>query len=137
MGKRSLVRDARRFHMGWRVWFWVLILVNVVGPLLFIDRLEAQLTLAAYIVSGIVIVALHRRAGWIRLLGMGHFPWLALLPWLAYRHAEASAGDLFGAWLAAVIVVDTACLIIDAVDISRFIRGERQPIVWASENRDA
>jgi hypothetical protein len=134
MAERSLVRDARRFPIWWRAWFWLLALVNLIGPLFFIGRLEAQLTLAAYAVAGVVIVPLHRRLGWVRLLSVGHVAWLGLVPWLVSRYLETAPSGTFRAWLLAVIVVDGVCLVIDVVEITRYWRGEREPVVWRYGN---
>jgi hypothetical protein len=129
MKNESLVHDARRFPIGWRLWFYLLLGVNFVAPLFFLGRPEARGVLAAYAVASVVIVFLHRRLGWVRLLGLGHFPWLALLPWLVFRYATTSPTGAFAAFLIAVLLVDTACLAIDAVDLVRYRRGERGPIV--------
>lgn len=129
MERRTLVHDARSLGWGWRVWFWVLLIVNILGPVVFVTRLEAALTLAAYLVASVIIVVMHRRLGWVRILGLGHVLWLALLPWLIHRYLTTDPGGLFGAWLLSVIVVDLVCLALDVGDIVRYARGEREPVV--------
>lgn len=111
------------------MWFWVLLIVNILGPVVFVTRLEAALTLAAYLVASVIIVVMHRRLGWVRILGLGHVLWLALLPWLIHRYLTTDPGGLFGAWLLSVIVVDLVCLALDVGDIVRYARGEREPVV--------
>ena len=130
--RRSLVTDARRFSVGWRAWFWLLLAVNLVAPLFFLSHPEAWTVVLGYAVSAAVMVPLHRRMGWVRLLGIAHFPWLAILPWLAVRVAASGPTGAFGAWLAAVLAVDGACLVLDAVDVGRYLAGERRPLVSSS-----
>jgi len=127
--RRTLVHDARSLGWGWRVWFWVLLIVNILGPVVFVTRLEAALTLAAYLVASVIIVMMHRRLGWVRILGLGHVLWLALLPWLIHRYLTTDPGGLFGAWMLSVIVVDIVCLLMDLGDIVRYLRGDRAPVV--------
>ena len=38
-----------------------------------------------------------------------------------------SSGSIFGYWLLAVIVLDSLSLMIDVVDVIRYIKGERAP----------
>lgn len=125
----SLVRDARRFPVGWRIWFQILLGVNLVAPLFFLEHPEAWAVLAGYVLSAGVIVPLHRCRGWVRLLGTGHFPWLVILPWIGLRMTVTEPSGAFGAWLVAVLVVDGICLAIDAVDVVRYLAGERRPVV--------
>jgi len=125
---KSLIEDARHFALGWRMWFWLLSLLNLVAPLFFLDRPEAWATLACYFIAAGVIVPLHRRIGWVRLLGIGHFQWLVLLPWLVYRYLETSPTGAFGAWMLAVILVDAVSLTIDVFDVIRYAAGDREPL---------
>lgn len=129
MSQRSLVKDARKFSYGWRIWFWVLILVNFVAPLFFLQHASASLVLISYVIAGVVIVVLHRRLGWVRLLGAGHFPWVVLLPFLVVQVNTLFPTTIYGAWLLTVIIVDVVALGIDIVDVIRYLRGERKPII--------
>lgn len=128
MERKTMIQDARNFAIGWRLWFWLLMIVNLVAPLFFLQRPEAWATLAGYFVAAAVMIPLHRRLGWVRLLGIGHFQWLLLLPWLVYRYLETSPTGALAVWMLAVIAVDTICLIIDIVDLVRYLAGERKPI---------
>ncbi|MFY9941734.1 MAG: hypothetical protein WAK57_06135, partial [Desulfobacterales bacterium] len=127
--RNSIVRDAREFSLLWRMWMWLLMAVNLVAPLFFLSRLEAWATLGSYVIAAAVIVPLHRRLGWVRLLGVGHFVWLLLLPWLYFRALAGSPTGALYIWIWTVIWVDTVCLGIDLVDVFRYISGERAPIV--------
>lgn len=127
--KRSFVDDARKFSMGWRMWFWLLSGVNLIVPLFFITHPEAWAVLACYLIAVVVLVPLHRRLGWVRLLGIGHFQWFVLLPWLIVRMQSIPPASALGIWLMILIVIDGVCLIIDVVDVAQYWRGDRMPIV--------
>ena len=62
-----------------------------------------------------------------RLLGIGHAPWLALVPWAWYRSQALPEGSWMSIWLIALVVLNTGSLLIDAVDVVRYLRGEREP----------
>lgn len=113
----------------WRLWVGLLIAVNGVAPVFFLERLEARLVLAAILVGAVIQMAIFARLGFVRLLGLGHLiVWTPLLPWLCARLGEAgSVGGGFREWLVVVIVVDAISWVIDVVDVGRWLGGERTP----------
>jgi len=128
VARTTFIQDARKFGIGWRLWFLLLTIVNLVAPLFFLGRPEAWAALGGYFVAAVVMIPIHRRLGWVRLLGVGHFQWLLLLPWLIYRYQATAPSGAFGAWMLAVIIVDGICLVIDVVDLVRYLRGDREPL---------
>lgn len=131
MKSSNMIQDARRFHPAWRLWFVLLQIVNLVSPLFFLGHVEAWAVLAGYLVAAVVMVPLHRKLGWVRLLGVGHFAWFVILPWLVFRYLETAPTGAFGIWLLAVIVINGICLLIDIVDVARYLAGDRKPTVAA------
>ena len=112
-----------------QVWVAMLIAANLVAPLFFLGHVEAWATIAAGLVSMTIMTALAGRFGFSRILGLGHLTWLPLLAFLGSRLAEVPATDAFGIWLRAVVALDAASLVFDAVDLVRFARGERAEVV--------
>jgi hypothetical protein len=131
--RNSLIRDAREFNLGWRIWMWLLSAVNLVAPLFFLGHPEAWGVLGCYFLAAAVMIPLHQRLGWVRLLGIAHFQWFVLLPWLIFRMLTDSPPTALAVWVWALILIDTVCLSIDIVDVYRYLTGERKPIV--SSNR--
>ncbi|MFQ5991916.1 MAG: hypothetical protein ACE5NA_05710, partial [Nitrospiraceae bacterium] len=113
----------------WQVWLLVLVTANFVAPLLWLDRPEAQFTLAAAIGGLVLMTMLTGLTGFTRLVGLGHLPWIPLLIYLWTRLDQAPAEDPFGMWIRSVIVLNAVSLLIDAVDVGRFIAGDRQETV--------
>jgi hypothetical protein len=111
----------------WFAWLGVLMFTNMLIPLFLIHTLEAKVVLAAVICSIIIMTAIFNAKGFVRLLGIGHIAWVPMIPWLFTRLENASFDSLFGYWLVAVIILDSLSLIIDAIDVLRYIRGERSP----------
>ena len=125
----NFIRDMRRMPVGWQLWLGLLMAVNLLGGLVYAGTLEGQVVLAVLAVSAAVMMALHKLLGFVRLLGLGHFAWFPLVVWLLTRLEAAPADGAFQAWLWAVILLDSASLVIDVVDVARWLRGERAPTV--------
>ena len=111
----------------WPAWLGLLVAANVGGSLMFLHTLEAKVVLASIAVGLAIMTVIFQKKGFVRLLGLGHLPWVAMVPWLAARLGESSG--YFGLWLLAVIVLNTLSLLIDFVDVVRYLRGERAPTV--------
>lgn len=130
------MRSFLRFHQGmlrmplhWQLWLLMLVSANLVAPLFFLRHVEAQVTIAALVVSLALMTALTARYGFSRILGLGHVAWVPLLAFLVTRVTEVPATTGFGLWLRTVIVLDAVSLVIDAVDVVRFLRGDRAETV--------
>ncbi len=115
----------------WPVWLGLLVAVNVAGPIYFFEALEAKVVLAAFLASAALMTAIFATKAFVRLLGIGHIFWIPMVPWLWTRLDQVGLDSPLGYWIAAVIVVDGISLVIDAVDVFRYLRGDREPYVPA------
>ncbi len=122
-------RGLLAMPLPWRLWLVLLLTLNLIAPLVFIERLEAQATLAALLVSMALRTGLTGLSGFSRLVGLGHIVWVPLLFFLWTRLGEIPAADTFGVWVRAVIAINATSLVIDAVDVIRFVAGERAETV--------
>ena len=68
-------------------------------------------------------------SGFTRLLGLGHIFWLPLLYFLWNRLGQIPADDLFGVWIRILIAVNAISLVIDGIDVFRYIAGDRAETV--------
>ncbi len=109
----------------WQLWLGLLMAVNVVVPLFFLGRREAWFVLLAIAVAAIVMTVLAAVAGFTRILGLGHFVWFPLLYYLWTRLGHWPADDLFGIWIRALILLNGTSLVIDVVDVLRYLAGDR------------
>ena len=129
-----MMRVVARFFrgivgLGWPWWLWIGLLaaINFVAPLFFIGSLEARVVLAAVMLGLVIQLAIASRLGFVRLLGVGHIlVWVPMLLWLAPRLVNLDAATAFGRWLFVLVVVDLVSLVIDFVDVGRYLAGERQ-----------
>ena len=123
----GLMKTMMLLPKPWLAWMSLLVFANVLVPLYFIQTLEAKVVLAAMICGLLIMTALFGAQGFVRLLGIGHIAWVPMIPWLIMRFDNASFESFFGFWLAAIIVLNFLSLIIDGIDVMRYIRGEREP----------
>jgi hypothetical protein len=125
----GLTRDLARMPMPWPLWVMVLVGANLIAPLFFWGHLEAQVTFFVFLAGALLMQALHFRLGFVRLLGLGHIFWFALVPWLALRGTEMGLGPdtAFGLWLWTTVVVNGLSLILDAIDVGKYMAGDRAP----------
>ncbi len=118
-----------KLPFGVQLWLFVLMCANMVAPLFFFDKIEAQVSVAVFIASAMLMVYLTARSGFSRLLGFGHVLWLPLIIFYWTRFDTAPINSLFGMWMRAVVLLNALSLILDAIDVVRFIRGDRQETV--------
>ncbi len=109
-----------------RMWLMLLAAVNM-ASIAFIGHREAQVVLAAMMLGAMIMAAVYAKLGFVRLLGVGHFHWIPMLVWLYGRLDAARADPAFYYWLLALFAFNSASLVIDIVDVGRYLAGEREP----------
>ncbi len=112
-----------------KLWVGLLVIFNMIIPLFFLERLEAQVVLAAIMASMAVMTLITGTTGFTRLLGLGHIFWIPLLFFLGTHLDQIPPDDGFGVWVRALMVINATSLVIDAVDVLRYLAGERMEIV--------
>ena len=109
------------------IWLGSLMVINMAVPLFYITTPEAQWTLAAAIAGGITMTMIFQAQGFVRLLGIGHIYWIPQVIWFATRLDAAPPGSLFKYWMWSIIVFNSLSIIVDSIDVFRYIKGERTP----------
>ena len=111
----------------WVAWVGFLLIVNMLCPLFFIDTLEAQIALGAMMGGAAIQMVIFKAKGFVRLLGIGHILWIPMVIWLAIGFEPEHLANPFSLWIASTILLNSISLMIDGVDIARYIQGERTP----------
>ena len=109
----------------WVAWLGLLMTANFIFSLIFITTLEGQVVLGTGLVSAMIQIGIFQAKGFVRLLGIGHGPWIPLLLWLWIRLEFDSS--ILAYWVLVVIVLNSLSLVIDVVDVIRYVKGEREP----------
>ena len=112
-----------------KLWVGLMVIFNMVIPLFFLERLEAQVVLAAIMASMALMTLITATTGFSRLMGLGHIFWIPLLYFLWTQLDQIPPDDGFGVWLRALMVINATSLVIDAVDVFRYLAGERGEVV--------
>ncbi len=130
------MRGFIRFNKGvlklplWVQAFMILLVgANMVSPLFFWAHFEAKVVFGFFMASFGTMVLLTSIFGFVRLLGISHILWIPLIYFLWPALAEHAAETYFGLWLRFLIVLNTLALALDALDVTRYIRGDRQEMV--------
>ena len=112
-----------------QLWLMLLVGVNLVVPLFFLNRLEAQIIVVTFLASVMLMTMLTASSGFTRLLGLGHILWIPLLLFLWTQLDQIPADDPFRLWIRALMVVNAISLVIDTIDVTRYISGAREETV--------
>ncbi len=112
-----------------RIWLAILMILNMAVPLVFIATPEGMATIASAMAGVITMTWLYQAKGFVRLMGIGHIYWVPLVLWFLTRLELAEPGSLFFYWMLSIIVLNTISLVIDTMDIFRYVKGERAPYV--------
>ena len=123
----DFMRTIGLFPLHWRLWVGVLFAANFIAPLFFLYRAEGWVVLGSGMAAAVVQMVIFSKLGFVRLVGLGHFVWFWLVAWLWIRLEEFAPGSPLWYWAIAVVGLNSISLIIDVVDVARFIRGERAP----------
>jgi hypothetical protein len=129
---RGFLDGLATLRKPWRMWIALLGVVNMTA-VFFLDTLEGKLVLAALFAGAVFQLSIFAAKGYVRLLGIGHILWLPLVFWLGSRIGDIGTDSAFGKWVVAVIVVDGISVIIDAVDVGRYLAGDRTPAITLEE----
>lgn len=125
----GLMKRIMGMPFPWNCWVAVLGGVNIAGGLYYWNTQEGKLAIAAIAAAFVVMVAIYSRYGFVRLLGLGHVLfWIPLSIFLGYSLATAPHQGFFQAWIGSVVLLNGVSLVIDVVDVYRYLRGERAPI---------
>ena len=119
--------DALMMQPLWlQAWIGWMILVNFVGAIIFIRKPEAKWVLATFICVGIFMNWLYALYGYQRILGLAHVVfWTPLLVFLWMRRRQWDLSNLSGKWIVVLFATNLTSLIIDYIDVARYLSGER------------
>ena len=122
-------RGVLRLPIGVRLWMLLLVSANLILPVIYFQQSEARIVLLTFFAGILLMVVITGTSGFTRLVGLGHIFWVPLVLFLVSRLGSIPATDAYGIWIRSVIALNTISLVLDAVDVVRFAKGERSEIV--------
>lgn len=106
-------------------WIGWLFAINAAG-LLFVSEVEARWVLGALAASALAMWILYQLAGYTRLLGLSHVLfWTPLVVYLYRRLSSLVGPPLFERWMRLLLATNGLSLLIDSVDVLRYLLGDR------------
>lgn len=112
-----------------KIWTLVLAILNVGMPFLFLQHLESEIILGVFFVNVVALTSLTALLGYTRLVSLGHALWIPLIYFLWTQRDLIPANEPFGMWIRVLMSVNGITLMMDAVDVIRYVRGDRQLLV--------
>lgn len=129
-GSTTMTEGILSMPIGWMIWVNWMVVLNT-GAILFAFRHPAaRVIFVTFLLNGAFMTWLAGTYGYVRLLGLSHIVfWSPLLIYLImkYRSEDFERASLFGRYVLIVILTNTASLVIDWIDVIRYVAGERGP----------
>ncbi len=122
-------RGVLKMPLHWQLWLMLLVTANAVGPLFFLQHVEAWVVLVMFLASISLMTFLTARFGFTRIVGLGHILWVPMLAFLFTRLGDIPASDAFGIWIRTLFVLNGISLVIDTADAIRYISGDREETI--------
>lgn len=110
------------------LWTMILLLTNMIS-IYFFDTLEGQVVLYTTLISAGLMFFINAKLGFVRLVGLGHILWFGLVPWLYFQLEGLTPDTLLYQWVIAVMVINTLSLIMDSIEVIKYIKGDREPVI--------
>lgn len=109
-----------------QAWIFWLILVNS-AALFFLRHREARWVLIAWALNVVTMETLVRTTGYNRFLGISHVVWWTPLLITLWRQRGWWPGvkTAAGRWVRILVATNLASLVIDYVDVVRYLLGDR------------
>lgn len=122
---RSVLLNGMLEYPIW-LQFWILWMVVINSlSIIFLGRTEGRVVLAAWIANGIFMTALAEAVGFVRLLGISHVIfWTPLVIYLLRRRPMINFQETYGRWIAVLTVTNCISLVVDYIDVVRYMMGE-------------
>ncbi len=109
-----------------QVWVGWMGVVNILGAIMFIRRPEAKWVLVAMAGNIVLMNWLFAVYGYQRILGLAHVVfWTPLVIYLWRRRPHWKVETLGGKWIALLFTTNLVSLVIDYMDVARYLAGER------------
>ena len=109
-----------------RLWVGWMILVNSLSVVFIPWKKEARVVLVVWAFTAISMTVLSEMNGYNRLLGLTHVVWWSPLLYYIYRRRhEIEPMSLYARWLATLFVTNACSLVLDYIDLVRYVLGDR------------
>lgn len=130
----ATLNDAIATEPVWlQAWVLVLVVVNLAALLFVVGRQQGRwlvrfepiAIVVSFVAAGLFMGWLYEQVGYVRLLGLAHlFCWGPVWVWVLWRRHTIGTATLFGKYVHLYLLIAGASLLIDAVDVVRYLVGD-------------
>jgi hypothetical protein len=116
-----------------QAWVITLVLTHLIAVVFVVTREQGAWRMrpepiaivVSFILSGMFMSWLYGVVGYVRLLGLAHLVfWTPAFVWVFLRRRAVGTQSVFGKYLLAYLVIVGISLIIDVVDVVRYLMGD-------------
>ena len=113
--------------IGWRLWVLWLMTINT-ACIFYLSQRPAKIVGIVWLGNIATMMTMYWLFGYVRLLGLSHVIWWTpLFIWLIPFAFRARASGSYGIWLGLLILSDVTSLLIDYIDVIRYVLGDTAP----------
>ncbi len=126
--------EAIATEPGWlQAWVLALVIVNLAAVLFLPKREGGRLgvrpepiaIVLSFVLAAVFMGWLYDQVGYVRLLGVAHLAfWGPVYVWVFTRRRAIGSASLFGKYVLVYLVITGTSLVIDAIDVVRYLVGD-------------
>ncbi len=130
----ATLNEAMAAGPAWlRAWILVLVVTNLVALLFVVGRrdgafrvrVEPIAILVSFFAAGMFMTWIYGQGGYVRLLGLAHLVfWGPVWVWVLSRRKVIGTADFFGKYVHLYLGVAGVSLVIDVIDVIRYLLGD-------------
>jgi hypothetical protein len=130
----ATLNDAIAAQSGWlQAWVMTLVVTHLLAVAFIVQRtpegwrvrFESVAILVSFFAAAVFMSWLYTRVGYVRLLGVAHLVfWTPAYVWVLSRRRAIGVEGLYGKYLLLYLVVAGTSLVIDVIDLVRYLLGE-------------
>jgi hypothetical protein len=130
----ATLNEALATEPSWlQLWVLVLVVTNLAGIFFVIGkaengwkvRAEPIGILISFFVAAVIMNWMYGEFGYVRLLGLAHLiAWLPVYAWIVTRRGGIGSQSVFGKYIHLYLVVAGVSLIVDLIDVIRYLIGD-------------
>lgn len=125
----SLVKNMFKQKITVQIWTLLLVIVNLIAPIFVIEQWQAQLSIGCFLVIAGLMTYLHGKFGFSKILGLAHIIWVPMLVIIMNKTILVQLDELAAIWVCCLISLNFMSLILDARDVWKWVKGDRDPVI--------
>ncbi len=125
----GMMADIMTEPLWLQAWVGWMMLINT-ASIFFLSYREPRVVLGIWIGNIITMTAMYEYFGYTRILGLSHVIWWTpLVIFLVLRLPQIERGKRVRTWILVLIATNVVSLVVDYIDVARYLLGERDPMI--------